>query len=143
MSPRPARATVIGSWLLVCGSLSSCATPIADGLAAAVGVRRWIGPNGEGSLDLRRDGTFVLTTGSSEGHKKSLSGTWTSQPWRWPLDDKPLVHDPSDPIMVTLRIGATSDDAHREAGTSLMAELFTDSAIYFGANGVVDLNWGW
>lgn len=108
-----------------------------------VGVRRWLGPSGEGSLDLRRDGTFVLAIVSREGHGDSLSGTWTWQPWRWPVDGRPLVHDPSDPIMVTLRIGATTDDAHRQAGTSLMAELLTDSAIYLGAGGVIDLNWGW
>lgn len=44
--------------------------------------------------------------------------------------------------MVTLRIEVTTGDAHREAGSILMAGLSADSATYFGVDGVVDLYWG-
>lgn len=132
----------LGWWLLGCGLLSSCATTAPDHPAEAVGVRRWLGPSGEGELDLRSDRTFVLAIVSREGRGGSLSGTWTWHSGRWPVADKPLVHDPSDPGMVTLRVDVTNGDSHIEVGTSLIALLSTDCATYDGVDGVVDLNWG-
>lgn len=110
--------------------------------ATAIGVRDWFGPSCEGTLDLRRDGTFVLAVASREGGRGSLSGTWTWQPGRFPVDGKPVGIDPGDPGMVTLLVGATTGDSQMASWTELGALLTTDCAIYLGTNGVVDLYWG-
>ena len=142
MTSRRCGAMVIGQWLAGCVLLSSCAAPEREYPMTAIGVRKWIGPGHDGTLDLRRDGTFVLSIASRQGDSGSLTGTWI---WRtsrsWPAD-KYAEHHAGDPGQVTLLVGATAGTLHYPIGTSLVALLDIGWATYLGANGVVDLCWG-
>jgi hypothetical protein len=142
MTSRRCCAMVIGQWLAGCVLLSSCAAPEREYPMTAIGVREWIGPGQGGTLDLRRDGTFVLSIESRQGDSGRLTGTWTWHTSRsWPAV-KYGMHDPGDPGMVNLLVGATAGTVHDTIGTSLGAVLDTGCATYLGTNGVVDLYWG-
>ncbi len=127
--------------------LATCATSRGE-WGWLFGTHAWIGPTGEGLLQLRDDGSFDLRLGGGEGAPQAITGDWSAEPVvGWGAANAP----PHREVWVALRVRAcdpgpdsTGEQPEQHpAGTRIDALLSDTGATYLGLNGVVDLNWGY
>ncbi len=121
--------------------LATCATSRGE-WGWLVGTHAWIGPTGEGLLQLRDDGSFDLRLGVGDGAPQAITGDWSAEPVvGWGAANAP----PHREVWVALRVRTDPEgegQVQLPMGTRLDALLSDAGASYLGFDGVVDLNWG-